>query len=107
MPENKLIDWFQGLHSTSSCAATSRARAASDLRSLSTLLPLDAKLVIADKVEEVGTDGQVRHIIRCHLAQDMGVQSAADDVASTIHQSLGGGRRADDGDGGPAGAAPG
>ena len=30
-----------------------RARAASDLRALSTLLPLDAKLVVADKVEAV------------------------------------------------------
>ena len=33
-----------------------RARAASDLRSLSTLLPLDARLVVADKLPEVGDD---------------------------------------------------
>jgi Cu2+-exporting ATPase len=47
--------------------ARARARAASDLRSLSTLLPLDAKLVIADKLDEEA-DGDPMTVVVDRLA---------------------------------------
>jgi Cu2+-exporting ATPase len=47
--------------------ARARARAASDLRSLSTLLPLDAKLVIADKLDE-DADGDPMTVVVDRLA---------------------------------------
>ena len=46
-----------------------RARAASDLRALSTLLPLDAKLVVADKAEAVDeNDGDPMTVVVDRLA---------------------------------------
>jgi hypothetical protein len=43
------------------------------------------------------------HVIRIHSIQEPGVQNAFDDVAGTVHQSLGGG----DGGGGGGGGGGG